>query len=127
MFNEKEMELVKGSWLCRLATADKNCQPHATPIAYVYDGRYFLMNTDKGNKKHRNLRTNPKVAIVIDELKPKRGIVIYGSAELIEGKNCLPFAKTLKLDIEDTKVMFHGIEQVVIRVIPKSKATWGFT
>ena len=127
MFNEKEMELIKASWLCRLATADENCQPHATPIAYVYDGRYFVMNTNKGNRKHRNLKANPKVAIVIDELKPKRGIVVYGSAEILEGKDCLPFAKTLKLDVKGTKVFFHDVEQIVLRVNPKSKAAWGFT
>ncbi len=126
MFSERETEFIKGSWLCRLATADKSGQPHATPIAYVYDGRFFTMNTNKGNKKHRNLKANPQVAILIDELKPKRGLVAYGSAELLEGKDSIPFARMLKLDIENAKVLFHGIEQVVIRVTPKSKATWGF-
>ncbi|MDQ0585351.1 PPOX class F420-dependent enzyme/OxyR family protein [Streptomyces rishiriensis] len=79
--------------LGRLATVDPSGQPQANPVGFFLqeDGTILIGGFAMGQtKKWRNLRKNPKVALVVDDvvsLKPwtVRGVDIRGEAELLVG------------------------------------------
>jgi pyridoxamine 5'-phosphate oxidase family protein len=90
-FTDKELEYVKSQRLARLATADSNNAPHVVPVGFRLAEDGTVIDVGGGNlaksKKYRDLKANPKVAIVIDDLASidpwsPRGIEVRGTAEL---------------------------------------------
>src|SRR6267142_1730710 len=77
-FTENELEYLRSQRLARIATADA--------AAIEVGGRNFGKT-----KKYRDIRANPKVAIVIDDLASvtpwtPRGIEVRGTAVLQDGE-----------------------------------------
>ncbi|MEA2667141.1 MAG: pyridoxamine 5-phosphate oxidase family protein [Chloroflexota bacterium] len=93
-FTEKQLDYLRNQRLARIATADAGGQPHVMPVTFRVSadaaaievgGRAFGKT-----KKYRDIRANPKVAIVIDDLASvtpwsPRGIEVRGTAVLQEG------------------------------------------
>ena len=96
-FHDAERAYLRSQRLGRLATVDRRGQPQANPVGFfpqdddtVLIGGYTLGTT----KKWRNLRTNPKLALVVDDLVSVspwtvRGVEIRGEAELLVGPHDL--------------------------------------
>lgn len=85
--NPKEAEFVDNAVVSRLATASLEGEPHVTPVCHSYDGNKFLVATDYGTKKLRNLRANKKVCLTVDEYQGwgrNKGIVVQGKARILE-------------------------------------------
>jgi PPOX class probable F420-dependent enzyme len=62
-----------------LATLMKDGSPQVTPVWFNADGIHILINSAKGRVKDRNIRRNPRVALVIvDPKDPYRYIQIRG-------------------------------------------------
>jgi hypothetical protein len=56
--------------------------PHVVPVMYsLNDGGVFEFDVD--GVKLRNLTAEPRAAIVVDAMGPKRGLMVQGRAELI--------------------------------------------
>ena len=92
-FTAKELEYLRGQRLARLATADQRGAPHVVPLALHLsaDGRAIEVSGRSfgSTKKYRNIKANPRVAILVDDLASvdpwmPRGIEIRGIAELHE-------------------------------------------
>ena len=49
-----------------LTTVRADGQPQASPVGFWWDGASFLILTQPGSQKVRNLRGNPKVALHLD-------------------------------------------------------------
>ena len=90
-FTEKQLEYLRGQRLARLATADSGGQPHVMPVGFrVSDDAAAIEVGGRSfgkTKKYRDIRANPKVAIVIDDLASvtpwsPRGIEVRGLAVL---------------------------------------------
>tara|TARA_B100000315_G_scaffold257682_1_gene307298 strand:+ start:177 stop:473 length:297 start_codon:yes stop_codon:yes gene_type:complete len=95
------------------------------PIGYSLDDQYFYLTTDPGTVKLSNIRYNQKVCLLVDESKkPRRAMVIRGMAELIEGGRAFDEAMTVIANQRGWKKKASG-EQVVIRVTPSRKSSWG--
>ncbi|MFF5496818.1 PPOX class F420-dependent oxidoreductase [Streptomyces aquilus] len=116
-FSEAERAYLKSQRLGRLATVDPRGQPQANPVGFhpQDDGTILIGGHQMGrSKKWRNLRQNPKVALVVDDvvsLRPwkVRGIDIRGEAELLVGPHALGA---------------HFSEEV-IRIHPRWIHSWG--
>jgi coenzyme F420-0:L-glutamate ligase / coenzyme F420-1:gamma-L-glutamate ligase len=79
----------------RLATADHANQPHVVPVCYAYAGGSFYIALDakpkrvapERLKRIRNIRENPRVALVIDRYAEDWNMLAYllarGAAELL--------------------------------------------
>jgi coenzyme F420-0:L-glutamate ligase/coenzyme F420-1:gamma-L-glutamate ligase len=79
----------------RLATADASGQPLVVPICYAFDGASLFSAIDakpktpgpQGLKRIRNIRENPRVAVVIDRYDEDwarlRYVIIQGRAQLL--------------------------------------------
>jgi len=82
VFTEPELEFLRSQRIGRLATAGPSGWPHVVPVMYALsDSGAFEFDVD--GVKLRNLTAEPRAALVIDAMGPKRGVTIQGRAELI--------------------------------------------
>jgi pyridoxamine 5'-phosphate oxidase family protein len=93
-FTEKELEYLRSRRLARMATADSGGQPHVVPVGFKVSADVAAIEVGGRNfgstKKYRDIRVNPRVAIVIDDLASvtpwtPRGIEVRGTAVLQAG------------------------------------------
>ncbi|MGD0395796.1 MAG: pyridoxamine 5'-phosphate oxidase family protein [Nitrososphaerales archaeon] len=92
----REEKFLQTHESCRLATASKGGKPHVVPVVYALDGEDIVIAVDYKTKKLKSLRENPKVALVVDEYRPNRGLMIEGDCEIPErGKEYLRLLQIL--------------------------------
>lgn len=119
-FSEKELGYLKSQRLGRLATADATGAPHVVPVGFRLseDGAAI----DVGghgfgrSKKYRDLTTNPRVAIAIDDLASvnpwtPRGLEVRGTAELHDSGGAERFGL--------------GWDEAWVRILPERVVSWG--
>lgn len=91
VFSEKEIEYLRSQRLGRMATAGKDGAPHVAPVGFRLDTEAGTIKIGghalSRSKKWRDLRANPKIAFVVDDLASvnpwtPRGVEIRGTAEL---------------------------------------------
>lgn len=91
VFSKKELDYLADRRLGRLATIDAAGLPHVVPLGWNYNPALDTIDVggrDLGRtKKFRNVRANPKVALVIDDVVPPwrpRCVMVRGEAEALE-------------------------------------------
>jgi nitroimidazol reductase NimA-like FMN-containing flavoprotein (pyridoxamine 5'-phosphate oxidase superfamily) len=96
VLKRRELNFLKAHELCRLATASKAARPHVVPVIYAMDGQDVVVAIDYHTKKLKNLKENPKVALVVDEYSPNMGLMLEGDCEIYErGKEYLRLLQVL--------------------------------
>ena len=126
-FSSKEVDFLKSNELCRFATASRKGEPHVVPVSYVWDKDYAYIVTDYGTRKLKNLRENPKGAILIDSGGTRKLLLISGPVEIIEkGEEYKRLYKLFysKLDWVKRDPWKEG-EAPFIRITPMFKTGWG--
>lgn len=80
-------DLLQRPLLAILATIMPDGSPQATPVWFDFDGRFIRVNSARGRTKDRNMRRDPRVALVIvDDVNPYRYVQIRGRVvKTIEG------------------------------------------
>ena len=82
MFSDAELEFLRSQRIARLATAGPTGWPHVVPVMYTMNDDGSL-DFDVDGVKVRNLKAEPRAAMVVDAMGPKRGITMQGRVELI--------------------------------------------
>lgn len=80
-FPEKFQDLLKPETkaFLFLATVNSKGIPQVTPVWFDTEGDYILINTNEGRIKDRNMKSQPHVAMVIqDPVDPYRYLGIQG-------------------------------------------------
>jgi PPOX class F420-dependent enzyme/OxyR family protein len=86
VFSKKELDYLAGRRLGSLATIDADGLPHIVPLGWTYNSA--LDTIDVGGRdfaktrKFRNVKANPKVALVIDDVLPRwrpRCVMVRGA------------------------------------------------
>jgi PPOX class probable F420-dependent enzyme len=122
----KQLSFLKGHDLCRLATASKDARPHVVPVIYAVDGENIVIAVDYGTKKLANLKENPKVALVVDEYRPNRGLMVEGDCEILErGKEYLRLLQILfdRFDSYRKNPWGEG-ESPILKIRPTKAVMW---
>jgi PPOX class probable F420-dependent enzyme len=71
-----------------VATHPRSGPPQISPVWYIYEGGQLYVSTEPTTAKFRNLRRDPRISVCVDGGRNDvRTVMIYGSAELIEGKD----------------------------------------
>ena len=81
-FSAAELEFIRGQRIARLATVSPAGWPHVVPVMYVLDGE-GVFEFDVDGVKLRNLAAEPRAALVVDAMEPKRGITFQGRCTLM--------------------------------------------
>jgi PPOX class probable F420-dependent enzyme len=62
--------LTQGTRTAKIATVSPNGAPHVMPVWFVMDGEQLVFTTNAESVKGRNLRRNPRVAVVVEDDTP---------------------------------------------------------
>src|SRR5437868_8989823 len=62
--------LGHGTRTAKLATSGPSGQPHVMPVWFVLDGAEMVFTTWSDSVKGRNLRRNPRAAVIVDDEVP---------------------------------------------------------
>jgi PPOX class probable F420-dependent enzyme len=125
------------SRVARLATVDDAGYPHVVPVCYATDGRAYYSPIDAkpkrtpaaGLKRLRNIRANPRVALLIDHYEEDwarlRFLMVQGRAELLDGGAEWQTARTLL----EAKYPQYGAMPLpsdgpVIKIVPDHVVGW---
>jgi pyridoxamine 5'-phosphate oxidase family protein len=82
VFSEAELEFLRSQRIARFATVSPSGWPHVVPVMYAMNDDGSL-DFDVDGVKLRNLQAEPRAAMVVDAMGPKRGIAMQGQVELI--------------------------------------------
>ena len=77
-----ELEFLRSQRIGRFATVGPSGWPHVAPVMYAVDDEGAL-EFDVDGVKLRNLLAEPRAAMVVDAMGPKRGVALQGHARLI--------------------------------------------
>ncbi|MGP4000448.1 PPOX class F420-dependent oxidoreductase [Streptomyces sp. 8N706] len=118
-FSEAERAYLRTQRIGRLATVDPKGQPQANPVGFFPqdDGTILIGGYSLGtSKKWRNLQSNPKVALVVDDIAGidpwvVRGVDIRGDAELLTEPHDLgAFVSEQVIRIHPRKILSWGLD-----------------
>jgi nitroimidazol reductase NimA-like FMN-containing flavoprotein (pyridoxamine 5'-phosphate oxidase superfamily) len=126
VLTSKQLNFLKSHEVCRLATASKDAKPHVVPVIYALDGENIVIAVDYGTKKLVNLRQNKKVALVVDDYRPNRGVMVEGECEIFErGKEYLRLLRILfdRFDYYRKNPWGEG-ESPILKVKPTKATMW---
>ena len=80
--------LMAGTRTAKVATTMSSGQPHVMPVWFVLDGEELVFTTGAGSVKGRNLRRDPRLALVVDEdVAPYAFVHLRGRASISEDMN----------------------------------------
>ena len=82
--------------------------PQLTPVWYAWDGTSFFFSTTKDRAKYLNLKRDPSISLIVDDLATHKYVVAYGRAEIIEQN-----AAELARPIIEKYVPADRVEQLV--------------
>ena len=74
--------LLEEARIARVCCHNEDGTIHATPTWFRYENGYVRVPIMSDSRKARNIKRNKNVTILIDLVRPPRGVMIYGSAEL---------------------------------------------
>jgi len=125
-FTKTEVRFLRSNEIGRLATISSNGTPHVVPVSYLFKDDAFLIAVDYGTRKLRNLRRNHRTALVVDRLRPNRGIMIQGKAELIErgAEFRHAYSQFYRAFSWVRADPWKEGEAPFIRITPETKASW---
>jgi pyridoxamine 5'-phosphate oxidase family protein len=118
-FTEAEIAYLSGQRLGRLATVGPNGQPHVVPVGFRYNVEHDAIDIGGHDfatrKKFADVRANPKVAFVVDDLASvspwrPRGIEIRGRAEVL---------------MSGGEAFGRGYDPAIFRIHPRRIVSWG--
>ena len=118
IFTEAELAYLASQRLGRLATVAADGAPQNNPVGFCVnatEGTLDIFGFNMGaTRKFRNVKGNPHVALVVDDLASTdpwvvRGVEIRGVAEALDGQT----------------PMMRQMSRQIIRVHPRRVISWG--
>jgi pyridoxamine 5'-phosphate oxidase family protein len=82
VFTAAELDFLRSQRIGRFATVGPSGWPHVVPVMYAVNDDGSL-DFDVDGVKLRNLTGEPRAAMVVDAMGPKRGVAMQGRVELI--------------------------------------------
>ena len=120
--------------VARLACHDADGWPYAVPVWHAWDGSGFWVIATKDAAWARWIRSDPRVALCIDEPATLRRVVCQGSARAIEGPSsphrCAAIARGMAARylgggaVAAYETSTAGLERWLFRIEPTRLLTW---
>ncbi len=127
-------QLLDGRHIASLATQNSDGSIHMVAVWYWFDGTHICVATSSRSRKARNLKSDPKVSLMIDARDPAAscGVTIAGTAKILSGDlsqqtNAEIHRKYLSKDaLADARVgpVFAAWDDVTIQIAPASVIAW---
>jgi len=126
VLNPRQLKFLREHEVCRLATASKDAKPHVVPVIYALDGEDIIVAIDYGTKKLKNLKENRNVALVVDEYRPNKAVMVEGECDILErGKEYLRLLQVLFERFEYyRKNPWREGESPILKIKPVKAVMW---
>jgi PPOX class probable F420-dependent enzyme len=126
---EQRLRSDKVAWL---TTVGSDGRPYTVPVWFLWEGNSALLFSQPNKQKLRNIRTNPRVTLAIDDTKGGDDVVIVeGKAELLDDED---FSTTMPEYVEKYGAMIQDLGyapetmaadfSVGIRITPTKIRNW---
>ena len=92
MSEEELSSFLKKQISLQIGTINKDGSPHLTTMWYLYDGENFIFHTYTKSQKIINLKRDSRITLLTEagsQYSDLQGIIVYGNAEIINGKDSL--------------------------------------
>lgn len=126
-------EFLGAARVVRVATADARGVPHVVPVCPVLDQERIYFGSGGDARKVRNLRANPRVAVIADDYTEAwdalRGVMVVGRARLLSRGPAFRRARRLlyrKYPQYEREAALEEGDAVVVEVTPTAVFAWGF-
>ncbi|NOT55327.1 MAG: PPOX class F420-dependent oxidoreductase [Deltaproteobacteria bacterium] len=67
-----------------IATLNKNGAPQLTPVVFYWDGSTFYISVTKETIKYKNLKRDPRISLVVDDVLGHHCVIATGKATIQE-------------------------------------------
>ncbi|MBI2723776.1 MAG: PPOX class F420-dependent oxidoreductase [Chloroflexi bacterium] len=84
ILDPRQRRFVEKPRIARLATINRDGTPHVAPVWYRYAEGAFLVLTERGSQKHRNIERDARVTLCIDDERPPYHTVLARCAVSVE-------------------------------------------
>ena len=84
IFDARQLRFVDRPRIARLGTANRDGTPHIAPVWYKFDAGDFLVLTERGSQKHKNIERDPRVTLCIDDERPPYHTVLVRARVAVE-------------------------------------------
>jgi general stress protein 26 len=131
----KRDEFLKKQKVLRLATLDKNGNPHVVPVWYLFNSKKLYIGTNSKTEKAKNVKNNSKVSFCVDvgiNSPDIFGVMGRGDTKLIMEKNKVSrIEKTILLRYFKTlnnKSAKELLEETdcIIEITPNEYSVWEY-
>ena len=92
MSKEEMATFLQNQISLQIGTINKDGSPHLTTMWYLFDGENFIFHTYTKSQKIINLKRDSRITLLTEagnQYSNLQGIIIYGNAEIINGKDSL--------------------------------------
>ena len=126
---EKYQDLFNKKAFASLATVMPDGRPQVTPVWCDFDGKHVIVNSAKGRRKDKNMRSNPQVSLaIIDPDNPYRYLEVRGRVvEITENGAAAHIDKMAKKYLGADKYPYSqpGEVRVLYKIAPESSSSMG--
>jgi coenzyme F420-0:L-glutamate ligase/coenzyme F420-1:gamma-L-glutamate ligase len=137
LLTPRASRLIHSARIAHLATADAKGRPHVIPICFIFDGKNFYSPIDEKPKRTtpsklkrlRNIRENPRVALVVDRYSENWSrlayVLIVGRARILQRGNTHRQAiRLLRRKYRQYRSMAID-DRPMISITPQRVVVWG--
>lgn len=115
-----------------LATVQPDGAPLAMAMWFLHDPATLTMISEANTQKVRNLRRDPRVAVVAEAADPIRGVALQGRAEfLADGPERRALVERFHAKYPGLAALWKGrampADRVMFRLVPERVRRWGLT
>ena len=128
----KILAFIRGQRVARVATVERDGTPHNVAVCTVASNGRIYFASGKGARKVRNLRRNPRVALVFDQYTENwsrlKGAMIVGTSTVIDQGAAFHRARQSLYRKYKSYARLAPIEEgesVIICVVPTGSFSWG--
>ncbi len=125
-------DLIRWERVARLATVSEHGMPHVVPVCHALAGDKLVIGAGNDAKKVLNLKANPRLAVTVDlysdDWKNLKGVMLQGTARLIERGPAFRKARKLLYDKYPQYPVEAAIDEsdsVIIELTPTRVFSWG--
>ncbi len=125
-------KLIQWERVCRVATVSKAGIPHLVPVCHVLSDGKIYFGSEKDARKVLNLRANLRVTVTVDcysdDWATLKGIMVQGTAKLIEKGPQFRKIRTLlykKYPQYPDEAALEESDSVIVEVTPTRVFSWG--
>jgi nitroimidazol reductase NimA-like FMN-containing flavoprotein (pyridoxamine 5'-phosphate oxidase superfamily) len=131
-FTKSETDFIKSQNVGHVATISSEGMPHNVPVCPVFDSGRVYFGSETNAKKVKNIKFNPRVAIVFDvysdSWKELQGVMLQCKARIVDSTEFKKVRRKLyaKYPQYETEAALEPKDSVIIELEPSKKFSWGF-